>query len=198
MSHLPAVILLSGGLDSATTLALAKAEGFEPYAISFRYGQRHAVELKAARGSHPRSAWPGTSRPRSICASSADRRSPPISTCQSTTASTSWTMASRHLRSCTQHDLPVVRAGLGRDSRRQRHLHRRQRARLQRLPGLPPGVHRRVRDDGQPGDQGRRRGPAASTDPYAADHAVQGGDHPARARTGRRLRADPQLLRPRR
>jgi 7-cyano-7-deazaguanine synthase len=45
----PAVILLSGGLDSATTLAIAKSEGFDPYAISFRYGQRHAVELEAAR-----------------------------------------------------------------------------------------------------------------------------------------------------
>ena len=43
-----AVVLLSGGLDSTTILALAKQEGFEPYAISFRYGQRHAVELVAA------------------------------------------------------------------------------------------------------------------------------------------------------
>ena len=48
MSNKPAVILLSGGLDSATTLAIAKHGGFEPYAISFRYGQRHAVELRAA------------------------------------------------------------------------------------------------------------------------------------------------------
>ncbi len=44
-----AVLLLSGGLDSATTLAIAKAEGFEIYALSFRYGQRHAVELDAAK-----------------------------------------------------------------------------------------------------------------------------------------------------
>lgn len=44
-----AVLLLSGGLDSATTLAMAKAQGFDIYALSFRYGQRHAVELEAAR-----------------------------------------------------------------------------------------------------------------------------------------------------
>ncbi len=44
-----AVILLSGGLDSATALAIAKSEGFVPYALSFRYGQRHAAELDAAR-----------------------------------------------------------------------------------------------------------------------------------------------------
>jgi len=44
-----AVVLLSGGLDSATALAIAQAQGYEPYAISFRYGQRHAVELDAAR-----------------------------------------------------------------------------------------------------------------------------------------------------
>ncbi|MEW6198984.1 MAG: 7-cyano-7-deazaguanine synthase QueC [Planctomycetota bacterium] len=44
-----AIVLLSGGLDSATTLHIAKAEGFEPIALSFRYGQRHAAELDAAR-----------------------------------------------------------------------------------------------------------------------------------------------------
>ena len=44
-----AVVLLSGGLDSATTLAIARQEGFLAYALSFSYGQRHAVELSAAR-----------------------------------------------------------------------------------------------------------------------------------------------------
>jgi 7-cyano-7-deazaguanine synthase len=44
----PAVILLSGGLDSATTLAIAKAAGFACHALSFRYGQRHLIELAAA------------------------------------------------------------------------------------------------------------------------------------------------------
>ena len=44
-----AVVLLSGGLDSATALAVARAEGYECRALSFRYGQRHEVELEAAR-----------------------------------------------------------------------------------------------------------------------------------------------------
>ena len=43
-----AVVLLSGGLDSATTLAIARTEGFEAHALTFRYGQRHEAELRAA------------------------------------------------------------------------------------------------------------------------------------------------------
>ncbi len=45
----PAVILLSGGLDSTTTAAIARAEGFDLYALSLDYGQRHRYELEAAR-----------------------------------------------------------------------------------------------------------------------------------------------------
>lgn len=44
-----AVVLLSGGLDSATMVAMARAEGYRVYALSFRYGQRHAIEIEAAR-----------------------------------------------------------------------------------------------------------------------------------------------------
>lgn len=49
MNARPAVVLLSGGLDSATTLAIARAEGYACYALSVDYGQRHGTELKAAR-----------------------------------------------------------------------------------------------------------------------------------------------------
>ncbi len=43
------MVLLSGGLDSTTVLALAKRDGYSPYAMTFRYGQRHSVEIEAAR-----------------------------------------------------------------------------------------------------------------------------------------------------
>lgn len=45
----PAVVLLSGGLDSTTTLAVAKRDGFAPHAMTFRYGQRHQQEVESAR-----------------------------------------------------------------------------------------------------------------------------------------------------
>ncbi len=44
-----AVVLLSGGVDSTTAFAIAKSEGYEVYALSFHYGQRHAIELEHAR-----------------------------------------------------------------------------------------------------------------------------------------------------
>ncbi len=44
-----AVALSSGGLDSTTAMAIAKSEGYDIYSLSFRYGQRHAIELKATR-----------------------------------------------------------------------------------------------------------------------------------------------------
>ena len=44
-----AIVLLSGGLDSTTAMAIAKSKGFEIYCISFRYGQRHSIELEASK-----------------------------------------------------------------------------------------------------------------------------------------------------
>src|SRR5438093_11201264 len=44
-----AVVLLSGGIDSSTTLAIALSEGYDAYALSFDYGQRHQIEMEAAR-----------------------------------------------------------------------------------------------------------------------------------------------------
>ncbi len=49
MTNSRAVVLLSGGMDSATAAAMTKARGFALYGLSFRYGQRHALELAAAR-----------------------------------------------------------------------------------------------------------------------------------------------------
>lgn len=48
MSNKKAIVLLSGGLDSSTCLAIAKSKGYEIYALSFRYGQKHSSELEAA------------------------------------------------------------------------------------------------------------------------------------------------------
>ncbi len=49
MGEKKAVILLSGGLDSTTVMAIARSNGYEIYGLSFRYGQRHVLELEAAR-----------------------------------------------------------------------------------------------------------------------------------------------------
>lgn len=56
-----AVVLSSGGIDSTTALAIAKHKGFEIYSLSFFYGQRHVIELEAAKKGHfflaPPSTW---------------------------------------------------------------------------------------------------------------------------------------------
>ena len=76
-----AVVLLSGGLDSATCWPSPAAQGYELYALSFSYGQRHAWELEAAKRVAASIGVASTASPPSICASSAARRSPPTSPC---------------------------------------------------------------------------------------------------------------------
>src|SRR5437867_2018182 len=49
MESRKAVVLLSGGLDSTTTLAIAKKDGYQAHALTFRYGQRHGIEVRSAR-----------------------------------------------------------------------------------------------------------------------------------------------------
>ena len=78
VSDRKAVVLLSGGLDSTTVLAIAQSEGFTAYALSFRYGQRHATELEAAqphraRGGR-RGARGGEDRPARVRRLGADGR----------------------------------------------------------------------------------------------------------------------------
>ena len=68
-----AVCLLSGGLDSATCLALARRDGYQCYALSFDYGQRHKIELDAAARVARHSAPRGTWWPRSASMPSAGR-----------------------------------------------------------------------------------------------------------------------------
>ena len=52
-----AIVLLSGGLDSFTAAAMTKADGYELYALSVRYGQIHAREIAAARAASTMSGW---------------------------------------------------------------------------------------------------------------------------------------------
>ena len=82
-----AVVLLSGGLDSTTVLAHAKSQGFEPFALSFRYGQRHVVELEAAKRVAEAQGVAGHVVATSTSGCSAAPLSRPMSMCRSTRAS---------------------------------------------------------------------------------------------------------------
>ena len=132
------VLLLSGGLDSATCLALVSRWGWRVHALSFDYGQRHRVELRAARAlarkygvaSHRVIAIPafgalGGSALTDLRFASrsprASRRPDP-----------------RHVRPRPQHAFPRLRARRRRVQRRDGDRHRRERPRLLRLPRLPP------------------------------------------------------------
>ncbi len=110
-----AVVLLSGGLDSATCLAIAKSEGFECYAMSFRYGQRHQGELDRAA---KQASLQGAKQHLVVnidLGCLGDRPSPmPISMFPSTLRLNRSKRDSYYLRAGSQHGLSFLRLGLGR------------------------------------------------------------------------------------
>ncbi len=181
MTEKPAVVLLSGGLDSTTVLAVAQSEGYVPYALSFRYGQRHSVELEAARRV---AEVQGVARhvvadidlrvfggsaltddidvPHHDSADELGTEIPVTYVPARNTVFLSFALAWAETLGASD---------------------------------VFTRVHQRVRADGKPCDEGRGRGSAAVADPHPADRVDQGADHPARPGAWRGLLADPQLLR---
>ena len=166
-----AVVLLSGGLDSATTAAIAREQGFELFALSVDYGQRHRFELEAARR----------------VAQALGRRATivivPVDLAQFGGSALTGQIDVPKDRAADEMaaGIPVtyvparntvflsLALGYAEALGGGRHLHRRQRDRLQRLSRLPAGVHRGLRAAGEPGHEGGRRRDAAFHDPRAAD-----------------------------
>ena len=148
-----------GGLDSTTCLALAREQGFSCHALSFDYGQRHAVELKAAalvaenlgaaqhkvirldlRAIGGSALTDEIEVPKNRSLEEMDRGIPVTYVPARNTLFLSYALAYAETLMAT------------------RHFYRRERAGLFRLPGLPPGVHSRLRKAGRTGHQtGRRR-----------------------------------------
>ncbi len=120
-----AVVLLSGGLDSATAAAIAARDGFSLYALSFDYGQRHRIELEAARalaarlGAVQHVVVPIDLRQFGGSALTADIPVPKDRASQEMNEGVPVTYVP------AQHDFSVFRARLGRSSWRQRCVSRR-------------------------------------------------------------------------
>ena len=197
MAGRPAVVLLSGGLDSATTLAIARAEGYVPYALSFRYGQRHSVELDAARrvaealgaAQHVVAEidlrlFGGSALTDDIEVPHHERVEDLVADIPVTyvparnTIFLSYALA--WAETLGSSDVFIGVNALDYSG----------------YPDCRPEYIRAYRADGQPRHQGGRRGHPAAADPYPADRVDQSADHRARHGTGRGLLADSQLLRP--
>ena len=179
----PAVVLLSGGLDSATCLAIARADGFAPIALSFRYGQRHDLEVESARILAEKAGveqvvceidlrtFGGSALTADIDVPKHDH----VDEVTSTSIPITYVPARNTIFLAYALALAEVRGGIG-------HLHRGQRGRLQRLPGLPARVRGRLRSPGQPGDPSGARGWVAHDHPRPARRDDQGRHHPSSAR----------------
>ena len=159
-----AVCLLSGGLDSSTCLALARREGYECYALSFDYGQRHRIELEAAaRVAAALGAERHMVAKIGLDAFGGSALTGDIAVPKGAVGRARWgsgiPVTYVPARNTIFLSFALAWAEVLESSR---HLHRRQRARLLGLPGLPAGVHRGLRAHGQPGHQGRRSKAARS------------------------------------
>ena len=151
-----AVCLVSGGLDSAVCLAIAASEGYECYALSFDYGQRHRVELDAARRvAHALHAREHVIVPLDLRVFGGSALTDDIAVPKARRIGDGHGH-SGHLCAGAQHRVPVVRARVGGDAGRPGYLHRRECHRLFRLSGLPARIHSCVRENGELWRQGGR------------------------------------------
>ena len=186
-----AVVLLSGGLDSTTTLAIARSQGFDAHALTFRYGQRHAAEIEAARriaaADGRGAARRRRHRPADVRRLRAHRRHrrPKDRAPEEMTADIPVTYVPARNTIFLSFALAWAEVLEAR-----RHLHRRQRARLQRLSRLPAGVHRGVRAMANLATRAGVEGRARLAIHTPLIDLTKARDHPTRPGARRRLRAD--------
>ena len=192
-----AVVLLSGGLDSATALAEAKAAGFAVHALTIGYGQRHAVELAAAR----RVA-------RALGVAGHVEQTIDLRAFGGSALTGDLEVPKDRPADVMAAEIPITYVparntvflalgpGLGREPGCVRHLPRRELRRLLGLSRLPPRIPSRLRGAGEPGDTRGRRGRGPIPHPCPPARAEQGADHHPGARARGRFRPDAQLLRP--
>ena len=192
-----AVVLLSGGLDSTTLLALAREQGFDAYALSFRYGQRHAGELDAAAriadalgavehlvldlglGAIGGSALTADiAVPKDRAPEAMAGEIPVTYVPARNTIFLAYGLAWAEVLGADDIFIGVNALG------------------LLRLSRLPARLHRGVRDHGPPRDPDRGRGYLDGQHPDPPDRHDQGRNHPHRPGARRRLRVHGQLLRP--
>ena len=194
-----AVLLLSGGLDSVTAAAIARAEALRLYALSCDYGQRHRFELEAA------GAWPrrwgssGMSRCRSIwrqfggSALTAD-----IAVPKDRTGRSDGRRHSGHVCAGPQHGAVVAGPGVCRNgARRPTFLSASTRSTTAAIPTAAASIWPAFERLANLATKAGVEGTLAVSHPRAAGPHDQGRDHSPRHRAGRRLRPDAQLLRSR-
>ncbi len=191
-----AVVLLSGGVDSATTLAIARNQGFLPYALSFAYGQRHSRELEsatrvaAALGAKEHRILTLDLRLIGGSALTGEIAVPKGRSLEEIGSGIPVTYVPARNTIFLAHALGWAEV-LGAEDV----FFPSQRPRLLRVPRLPSRVHRGLRADGEPGHEGRGGGQEPVQDSHTPDPDDQGRDCPGRPCPGRGFLAHVVLLR---